>query len=470
LKSYFTSYVAAEGEHAYRRFTQSFILHASAKLIRRALLIANNQGDDDEVELLYAQSDDRKMADVLGKYGDFKTENITLLVEQSADRIRDAIVTTNYRIRQEIQDGDEVLFDVSIDDKLDNEGTVFITSSSANEDSQESDQYEGSIFTHHLLSGLLGAADESQDDRISLSEAYKYAHEQTIRTTSHTWVGTQHPTYRYDIKGKGDVIITRLDMDDKNRSLLEFVEPGQYLVMKGFKSGPVVAELISSIPGRKILLRPGRYFVRQRGKNEIREGVVHLRSMRLCKLDVSRFDRIRYARLVRKGASKKLIAHGPLLFYKHRSAVIEGYSSMGLFGVGYPVSLKWLTITPTLAFGHDKAFNNNLPSTLREIDGVIEIAHVMDYYSLSFSFGLEVGFAHFSQNFSKSQVATTDHSYLSFLFGGAASITLNLSHGFFASFSLGTRTYLLKTGRSDDEIEKSSSLTYLLGFSIGRSF
>lgn len=55
------------------------------------------------------------------------------------------------------------------------EGRVYITSSAAGERAQESDEIQGSVFTHYLLAGLRGAADDSGDRRVSLEEAYRFA-------------------------------------------------------------------------------------------------------------------------------------------------------------------------------------------------------------------------------------------------------------------------------------------------------
>jgi uncharacterized caspase-like protein len=59
---------------------------------------------------------------------------------------------------------------------VDASGEVVITSSSADELSQESDEVGGSYFTHYLLSGLRGAADTSGDGEVTLDEAYRYVY------------------------------------------------------------------------------------------------------------------------------------------------------------------------------------------------------------------------------------------------------------------------------------------------------
>ena len=48
---------------------------------------------------------------------------------------------------------------------------MLLSSSGADELSQESRALAGSVFTHHLVSGLRGAADENGDERIAQGEA-----------------------------------------------------------------------------------------------------------------------------------------------------------------------------------------------------------------------------------------------------------------------------------------------------------
>lgn len=90
------------------------------------------------------------------------------------------------------------------------EGDVFLTSASADESAQESDRLGGSYFTHHLVTGLRGAADANADRRVTLGEAYEYAYRQTVEGTELSWAGAQHPTYAIDVSGRGDVVLTDL--------------------------------------------------------------------------------------------------------------------------------------------------------------------------------------------------------------------------------------------------------------------
>lgn len=61
---------------------------------------------------------------------------------------------------------------------------------------------------NYLISGSLGGADLNGGGLVVLSEAYDNT-DNTLRASSRTLAGTQHATFRYALKGKGDVVLTR---------------------------------------------------------------------------------------------------------------------------------------------------------------------------------------------------------------------------------------------------------------------
>ncbi len=105
-----------------------------------------------------------------------------------------------------------------IDSSNSAEGYAFLTSSSADEVSQESDLIQGSYFTNSLVSGLRGAADTIGDGRVSLNELYRFAYTETLAKTETSLYGAQHPNYDMQISGTGDVILT--DLKETSASLI----------------------------------------------------------------------------------------------------------------------------------------------------------------------------------------------------------------------------------------------------------
>jgi hypothetical protein len=89
-------------------------------------------------------------------------------------------------------------------------GHAFLTSASESEAAQESDRLGGSFFTHYLISGLRGAADASGDRKVTLTEAYRFAFDETLARTGQTQFGAQHPAYDIRLAGTGDLVLTDL--------------------------------------------------------------------------------------------------------------------------------------------------------------------------------------------------------------------------------------------------------------------
>ena len=97
-----------------------------------------------------------------------------------------------------------------VDTSSDMRGYAFLTSSSAEETAQESDRIQASFFTHYLISGMRGAADVSDDGKVTLNEAYQFAYNETLNRTVESQGGAQHPAYHINLSGTGDVVMTDL--------------------------------------------------------------------------------------------------------------------------------------------------------------------------------------------------------------------------------------------------------------------
>ncbi len=135
-------------------------------------------------------------------------------------------------------------------------GHAFITSSSADEVSQESDAIGGSFFTHYLVSGLRGAADVDEDGRVTLNEAYRYAFDETLRRTEGTLGGAQHANYDIQLVGTGDLVLT--DLRETSAGLVLpadldgrfFVRDGDNRLQAELRKPPGIARLLGLSPGR----------------------------------------------------------------------------------------------------------------------------------------------------------------------------------------------------------------------------
>ena len=252
-------------------------------LRRYALIVAANDGGPEREPLQYAERDARAVSTVLEQLGGVETSDVISLAQPSRSALSAAFATLHERVlsaqrggartevvfyysghsdetallfgRERMSYGelrtalDELPVDVRIaildscasgaftrlkggtrrapfllDSSTQVRGHAFLTSSSANEAAQESDRIGGSFFTHYLVSGLRGAADTSGDRKITLTEAYRFAFEETLARTAQTKFGSQHPAYEIRLAGTGDLVMTDLRATSAELVLDESVE------------------------------------------------------------------------------------------------------------------------------------------------------------------------------------------------------------------------------------------------------
>jgi hypothetical protein len=146
------------------------------------------------------------------------------------------------------------------------EGLVMLTSTAGNEAALESSELGASYFSHHLVSGLRGAADLNRDGQVTLTEAYDYASTQTVAETAATVYGPQHPNYYLRLAGRNDLVLTRLA---RSGSSLEVPAGFDRLHIIEARSGLVAAELgADSI--RRVALPAGPYVIKGWRKDQVR--------------------------------------------------------------------------------------------------------------------------------------------------------------------------------------------------------
>lgn len=374
----------------------------AAQVERFAVVVGNDEGQPAQLPLRWAETDAGRVAGVLQDVGGVRPENLVLLRGRDADSVRRALITVNQRIRESsreamllvyysghadaaalhlgastlelgeleqlvrgsaagfrmlvldacrsgaltrVKGGTPIApFELQVSERLPGEGAVFLTSSSASEDSQESDELRGSFFTHALVSGLLGAADADADGLVTLEEAYRHAYDATVRGSSRSLAGLQHPTFRYDVRGHGDVVLATLERNDPNRGWLEFPAGHTWLVFSGSLDGPVVGEVGRDDRVRRLSLRAGTYFVRGRGRDELLEGPIAAVPRTTASIDPSRLKRLSYARLVRKGRHPSRSAYSLELEGRRRSPVVVENAPCTGTGAGTSIALREVTL------------------------------------------------------------------------------------------------------------------------------
>jgi hypothetical protein len=157
---------------------------------------------------------------------------------------------------------------------LASEGTVMFASSSGLEEAHESEQLQGSFFTHHLVGGLLGAADTSGDGAVTATEAFQYAQGQTVRDSARAAVDPQHPSFELNLHGRTDLVLTRLEESASTLAVEQAAGPLQVIELP---LGLVLLELPEGRRSSRLSVVPGQYLIRRVGEG----GVVTAREVRV---------------------------------------------------------------------------------------------------------------------------------------------------------------------------------------------
>jgi hypothetical protein len=208
-----------------------------------------------------------------------------------------------------------------MDSAYDMRGFAVMTSSSANEASQESDLIQSSFFTHYLISGMRGAADMSQDGRITMNEAYQFAFNETLAQTTKTITGPQHPYTDIQMSGTGDVVMT----DVRRASVILVLGEdifGQLFIHD--RDDRLVVELTKP-PGRRIELglEQGKYRVINIPEGGVFESTIKLAEGDEYELTPSEFAETDVEYTTPRGRREEQIE-------KH--TVLEGKSTYRIFG------------------------------------------------------------------------------------------------------------------------------------------
>ena len=129
-------------------------------------------------------------------------------------------------------------------------GHAYLSSSSTNEYSQESDEIEASYFTNAMITGLRGAADTSGDNKVTLNELYSYAFNDTLSKTESSKAGPQHPNYNITLVGSGDLVLSDISSAEAMLSLSKDAK-GKFIIRNA--EGKLISE-INKAAGQPIFM------------------------------------------------------------------------------------------------------------------------------------------------------------------------------------------------------------------------
>lgn len=411
----------------------------------------NNLGKEDEPALRFAEQDATRFASLLSRLAGMPAQNSVLVLGEKADSLRDVLSDLNARIRARAGAGGErttlvvfysghadatglhlgesnlpfrelrnlvagsaadvrVLimdacrsgdvtrvkggapdgdFEITAQNSLETEGLAIITSSAAGEDSYESTRLGASFFSHHLINALRGAADKNRDGQITLDEAYQYTYVQTLRSSGRTRE-IQHPTFLYELKGKGQLVLIRLANDWERSGRLEIDQPGTYLVFEESEDGKLAAEFAVSEKGTRLLLPAGDYFIQRRGRTHYREYRVSLAPGQEQLLNAVDHRTVEYARLLRKGGGERSVVAGLMVSGGIRSGLLDGQAYLGQAQIGATLDLPWLTfgLRARFAWSDFQAASGLLETSHKEVGVGLTAQRYLDLSGFSLGLGL----------------------------------------------------------------------------------
>ena len=497
---------------------------------RFALIIGANSGNADEQTLLYAGTDARRIGDVLVSIGGFLPENVVVLVDKDANNVRSTLARLNARIRNEhSQNRDSFLFvfysghadalslhlggtqlpwdeirnvtasssakarllvidacrsghatrvkGIKIDKPFalppDNsdfpEGFAILSSATAGEDSQESDELKGSFFTHHFISALKGVADKNDDGMVTLSEAYRYTADRTIASTAATISGVQHPTYKYELKGKAELILSKPGYV-KNMGSVLLKSAGQYFFYNQSSSGPLELEADVSQENRKVWLRPGKYFLRVRKPKRFYEGLIEVKNKISNNLNLSNLRPVEYAQFVRKGGGKQHI-YSLAVWSGAFLPILDGYPTSFSQVIDFSMDIKSITFDLRASMLQNSIKQKVLKHSLSEYGLTVGGRKVFDLKRFSFSAGIRAGTAYFGQ-FYEGQRTAPARWMMAPILESVIRATYQIPYGFFIGFESDARIFYIKIredASTNDELSKTP-VQFAVMLGIGKFF
>ena len=444
---------------------------AFAQSKRYALILGNHHGEPEDVELKFAARDAQRMAQVMLKLGQVQPQRLHLLIDAGASQVTQVLSQLEAQIARDraAHPDEEIMllvyysghagaqalhmsgtrltfkelsrqlersqahlrvlivdacrageltrvkgakpakpFKIEAFEDASSQGLAILTSTSADEDAQESDRIKGSYFTHHLLAGLSGAADQSGDQQVTLQEAYLYAYKETLRSTSRL-PQVQHPTYAFMTRGRRELIMTRLDVATSSHGQLRLTQPGRYVIFAADERAELITEFSTTGP-TQLSLKAGHYLVRWRQDARVHEAKARVLAGQPLTLPPSSFQGVPYAQVVRKGIAAELDGPARASLALHAmggwaGALAPGTGAQAWAVVGGQRDGAWLSLALDLRWGQSQGRNAFLSMEQRALGARMSALKLWDLGSLSGAAGLGAGLDWVHQRFQTPGVA-----------------------------------------------------------------
>ena len=493
-------------------------------VVRHAVVIGANEGLAHETPLRYAERDATRVATVLTTLGGFERRHTQLLLAPNAASVRRALSRAEAAVRAS-GDPDSLLlvfysghadqnglhisgtrvgleelrrrivdsaagarvaiidacrsgvltrvkggsrgpsFRIDVDRQLAARGLAFLTSSAAGEDAQESESLQASFFTHYLISGLRGAADDDGDGTIQLGEAFSFAAEQTLAATAATLAGPQHPTYHVDLGGRGELPLTTPGLLSDKVGGLVLTTPGSFIIQRARAPQRVVGELKVAAKARRLALPAGRYLVTRRGDATVHQAEVAVAAGRDAEVLGSEMRLVRRVGAVAKGAEAEVTTRLVALAGARTAVIDAGAAPRGEIG------LRWdwpsFGLEARIAYGAGELTNDNGTVLTHETGLMLRAAAHLRRDVWRFGLGAELGGVWLRQVVTSGTGDGRDKA--AFLTSALVSATADVSRTVALRLDLASTAYLAESIGSDGRaaFRVHAALRALFGIEVG---
>jgi hypothetical protein len=380
---------------------------SSTGVDRYAIYIGCNDGGKERDKLLYASTDAQNFQKIMSEIGGVQDSNSYILIDPTKERIDDTLAKISSKIdsnkmnakRSEFifyysghSDEESILlgetaYDYStlkhaisdvpsdihivildscysgnfirtkggqkkkpflMDDSSVVKGHAYLSSSSAREYSQESDDIESSYFTNAMITGLRGAADTSGDSKVTLNELYSYAFNDTLSKTESSKAGPQHPNFNITLVGSGDLILSDISNADAMLSISKEAK-GTFIIRDS--DGKLISE-INKTAGQPILmaLPVGMYSAVCIDEYSTRQGTFTLSKNSVYVLDQNNLFSVQQKDTTLKGGSILADEDSDETYISENQ---EDYQSQDNFNIGDPFHLFVVPGLPLFRFTRD---------------------------------------------------------------------------------------------------------------------
>ena len=282
-------------------------------------------------------------------------------------------------------------FEINVTGQEPISGHVVITSSGPSEVSMEAEELGGSFFSHYLISGMRGDADQNKDGRIDLNEVYSYTYSNTVARTMESRVGVQHPSFDYDIEGAGSIVMTWPAKSEATLSFGPGLE-GEYLIVTKYNRVIVAEVNLEETEQKNIALPAQSYVVKKRVKGGYLIGEVNLNWGGEKKMSDTKMELFPYSDVEAKGNWGTFDPNEIIASFRMRSGVVGGNNHLAGGALRYRrLVSELLEIGVSASFVTGTTSAVDLQLATHELNLETELLFVIALNDVKLNFGAAVG-------------------------------------------------------------------------------